>query len=75
MTYTFIDNSEKIAIIESQIRTMEYSRYTAEIAKIAEQARTAPDADALLALTNQIADKDRQIAALTTSLSALTPAE
>ena len=25
MTYTFIDNSEKIAIIESQIRTMEYS--------------------------------------------------
>lgn len=75
MTYTFIDNSEKIAIIESQIRTMEYSRYTAEIAKIAEQARTTPDADALLALTNQIADKDRQIAALTTSLSALTPAE
>lgn len=75
MSYTFIDNSEKIAIVESQIRTIEYSKYTNEIAKIAEQAKSAPDAITLLELTNQIAEKDRQIAALSASRAALLPEE
>lgn len=75
MSYTFIDNSEKIAIVESQIRTIEYSKYTNEIAKIAEQAKSTPDATTLLELTNQIAEKDRQIAALTASRTALLPAQ
>jgi 3-dehydroquinate dehydratase len=75
MSYTFIDNSEKIAIVESQIRTIEYSKYSNEIAKIAEQAKSAPDAITLLELTNQIAEKDRQIAALNASRAALLPEE
>ncbi len=64
MTYSFIDHSEKVAIIEAQIRTLEYSKYTCEVSKMAESAKTSPDADTVLSLNNQIADKERQIAAL-----------
>lgn len=64
MSYNFIDKSEKIAILEAQMRTIEYSKYTCEVNKVAEAAKTTPDADTLLSLTNQILDKDKQIAAL-----------
>lgn len=64
MTYSFIDHSEKVAILEAQVRTLEYGKYTCEVSKMAEQAKTSPDTDTILSLTNQIADKERQIAAL-----------
>lgn len=71
MPYNFIDNSEKVAIIEAQARTLEYSKFTLEVSLMAENAKSSPDNDVLLSLNRQIAEKDRQITSLVVTAAEL----
>ena len=63
-TYTKLTNDEKAAIVDAEVRNLEYQMYALEVQLIAENAKTEPDADRSTALTALIAEKQTQIAAL-----------
>ena len=63
-TYTKLTNDEKEAIVDAEVRNLEYQMYALEVQLIAENAKTAPDAERSSALTALIAEKQTQIAAL-----------
>jgi hypothetical protein len=63
-TYTKLTNDEKTAIVDAEIRNLEYQMYALEVQLIAENAKTTPDAERSSALTALIAEKQTQIAAL-----------
>lgn len=63
-TYTKLTDDEKAAIVDAEVRNLEYQMYALEVQLIAENAKTAPDAERSSALTALIAEKQTQIAAL-----------
>jgi len=63
-TYTKLTNDEKAAIVDAEVRNLEYQMYALEVQLIAENAKTTPDAERSSALTALIAEKQTQIAAL-----------
>ena len=63
-TYTKLTNDEKAAIVDAEVRNLEYQMYALEVQLIAENAKTEPDAERSSALTALIAEKQTQIAAL-----------
>jgi hypothetical protein len=63
-TYTKLTNDEKTAIVDAEIRNLEYQMYALEVQLIAENAKTEPDAERSSALNALIAEKQTQIAAL-----------
>ena len=63
-TYTKLTNDEKAAIVDAEVRNLEYQMYALEVQLIAENAKTEPDAQRSTALTALIAEKQTQIAAL-----------
>jgi hypothetical protein len=63
-TYTKLTNDEKAAIVDAEIRNLEYQMYALEVQLIAENAKTEPDAQRSSALNSLIAEKQTQIAAL-----------
>jgi hypothetical protein len=63
-TYTKLTNDEKAAIVDAEVRNLEYQMYALEVQLIAENAKTEPDAERSTALTALIAEKQTQIAAL-----------
>jgi len=63
-TYTKLTNDEKTAIVDAEIRNLEYQMYALEVQLIAENAKTTPDAERSSALAALIAEKQTQIAAL-----------
>ena len=62
--YTILTNDEKAAIVDAEVRNLEYQMYALEVQLIAENAKTTPDAERSSALTALIAEKQTQIAAL-----------
>jgi len=63
-TYTKLTNDEKAAIVDAEIRNLEYQMYALEVQLIAENAKIEPDAQRSTALTALISEKQTQIAAL-----------
>jgi hypothetical protein len=63
-TYTKLTNDEKAAIVDAEVRNLEYQMYALEVQLIAENAKTEPDAERSSALTALITEKQTQIAAL-----------
>ena len=63
-TYTKLTNDEKSAIVDAEVRNLEYQMYSLEVQLIAENAKTEPNADSVSKLESLIAEKQTQIAAL-----------
>lgn len=62
--YTILSNDEKTAIVESTIRSLEYQMYQAELQIIAEKAKNNPDTARIEVIEQEIAEKQKQIAAV-----------
>lgn len=65
-SYEHLTNDEKNAIAQATVRGLEYQMYQLEMELIAENARTNPDSLRVTALTDAIAEKQDQIAAVPT---------
>jgi hypothetical protein len=63
-TYSVLSEDEKNSIRQSAVRSLEFQMYALELDKIAESAKTTPDADRLAFLNSAIAEKEAQIEAL-----------
>jgi hypothetical protein len=63
-TYTKLTEDEMTAIQEAAVRSLEYQMYALEVEKIAENAKTSPDASKISELNASIAEKQAQITAV-----------
>jgi hypothetical protein len=63
-TYSVLSEDEKNSIRQSAVRSLEFQMYALELDKIAENAKSTPDADRLTVLNAAIAEKEAQIEAL-----------
>ena len=63
-TYTKLTEDEMTAIQEAAVRSLEYQMYALEVEKIAENAKTSPDASKISELNVSIAEKQAQITAV-----------
>lgn len=68
MSYEYLSDPEKEAIKQSAIRNLEYQKYSHEIEKIAESAKSRPDNERLESLQEQIEEKEIQISAVSSQL-------
>jgi hypothetical protein len=68
MSYEYLSEPEKEAIKQSAIRNLEYQKYSFEIEKIAESAKSKPDNERLESLQEQIEEKEIQISAVSSQL-------
>jgi hypothetical protein len=56
-----LTNEEKMGVITSHQRSMMYNRYNIELNLIEENAKNAPDTDAVQKMQNQLDEINRQI--------------
>lgn len=63
-TYTILTDDEKAAIRQAEVRSLEYQMYSLEMALVAENAKSSPEADKVASLQAAISEKQTQIAAL-----------
>jgi|Laugrefabdmm15dn_1035133.scaffolds.fasta_scaffold00240_6 hypothetical protein len=68
MSYEYLSDPEKEAIKQSAVRNLEYQKYSYEIEKIAESAKSKPDNERLESLQEQIEEKEIQISAVSSQL-------
>jgi hypothetical protein len=68
MSYEYLSDPEKEAIKQSAVRNLEYQKYSYEIEKIAESAKSKPDNERLESLQEQIEEKEIQISAVLSQL-------
>jgi hypothetical protein len=68
---TVLTKSDKLQIIESRVRTLEYKQYSLEVDAIVENAKATPDQDALLVINTAIEEIVDQIGALNSELAAV----
>lgn len=64
MAYEYLTDDEKAAVKQAAVRSLEYQMYSFEIDKLAENAKTSPNAETVAYLTTAIAEKASQIAAV-----------
>ena len=72
MTEIGLTSQEKISVIESHIKNVQYSKYNAELTLIEENALETPNADAVQRANASIASANAQITALEAQIAALT---
>ena len=63
--------ADKIAVIHSHIKNINYNKFNAELVIIEENATASPDAAKILDANANIAEADAQIAALEAQIEAL----
>lgn len=63
-SYTILTNDEKAAIADSAVRSLEFQMYALELDLVAENAKSAPDAERVSFLNAAIAEKQSQITAV-----------
>jgi hypothetical protein len=68
---TVLTKSDKLQIIESRVRTLEYKQYSLDVDAIVENAKATPDQDALLVINTAIEEIVDQIGALNSELAAV----
>jgi hypothetical protein len=72
---TILTNEEKLTIINSKLKNLNYNKFSLEVDKISENAKTSPDPDNISRLNSLSAETDKQIAALTTEAALYTTEE
>ena len=71
MTELGLTNEEKIGVIESHIKNVQYNKYNAEITLIEENALGTPSATNIQRANESIASANAQITALEAQITAL----
>lgn len=71
MTELGLTNEEKIGVIESHIKNVQYNKYNAEITLIEENALAAPSTTNIQRANESIASANAQITALEAQITAL----
>jgi hypothetical protein len=66
-----LTTEEKIAVINSHIKNVQYSKYNAQISLVAENALETPDANNVASASEVVAKADLQLAALQAEIDAL----
>ena len=61
---TQLTNEEKISIINSHLKNLEYNKFNIEMSIVEESAKSTPDSSNLSSLNSQASEIDVQIAAL-----------
>ena len=72
MTEIGLTNEDKIGVITSHIKNLQFNKYNAEITLVEENALASPSADTIARANSTIANADLQIAALEAQITALT---
>jgi hypothetical protein len=72
---TTLSNEEKLTIVNSKLKNLNYNKFSLGVDKISENAKTSPDTDTVSRLNSLISETDRQIAALTTEADLYAPEE
>lgn len=72
MTELGLTNEEKIGVIESHIKNVQYNKFNAELTIIEENVLEEPNAEAIQRANASIAAADTQITALEAQIAALT---
>jgi len=66
-----LTTEEKIAVINSHVKNVQYTKYNALISLVAENALETPDAEKVSSANEVIAKADLQLAALQAEIDAL----
>ena len=72
IAYQYLSDNEKLEILGSHIRSLEYTVYNLEVSKLAAQAVSTPDLIEIDNINNQITEVNAKIAALETEKATLT---
>lgn len=72
MTEIGLTNEDKIGVITSHIKNLQFNKYNAEITLVEENALANPSTDNITRANSTIANADLQIAALEAQITALT---
>lgn len=72
---TILSNEEKLAIVNSKLKNLNYNKFSLDVDKLSENAKSSPDAENVSRLNSLISETDRQIAALTTEAALYAPEE
>ena len=66
---TTLTNKDRVQVINSRMKSLEYNKYNVEIDIIVENAKALPSSQSILVLNSSLGDVDAQIAALNTELA------
>lgn len=66
---TTLSKEEKIQLIESRVRNLEYKRYGLELDAIVENAKVTPDQNNLDAIDEAVSEINTQLSALNAELA------
>jgi len=72
---TILTNAEKLQVINSRIKSLNYNKYNHEVDLIVENAKVSPVASTVSSLNESISGVNLQIAALTTEAARYTEEE
>jgi hypothetical protein len=72
MTEIGLTNEDKIGVIMSHMKNLQFNKYNAEITIVEENAIASPSADNIARANSTIENADLQIAALEAQIAALT---
>jgi hypothetical protein len=72
MTEIGLTNEDKIGVIISHMKNLQFNKYNAEITLVEENALASPSADNISRANTTIANAELQIAALEAQIAALT---
>jgi hypothetical protein len=70
-----LNNEEKISVVDSRIRSLEYNKYNLQLSLIEENAVSIPNEDSIESIENQMNLVNLKIAALQSEKSELTEEE
>ena len=68
---TTLSKSDKIQIIESRSRGLEYKKFGLELDILVENAKTTPDTESISTLESAISEVSNQLSVLDTELTAV----
>lgn len=68
---TQLTNEEKIGIINSHLKNLEYNKFNIDMSIVEENAKSTPDSSTLSSLNSQLSEINVQIAALEAESAAL----
>lgn len=66
---TTLSKTDKIQIIESRLRGLDYKKYGLEVDLLMENAKSAPDSDAVSNIEDAISEVNNQLSVLNSELS------
>ena len=68
---TILSKSDKVQIIESRLRGLEYKKFGLEVDLLVENAKTTPDSASVLTIEDAIEEVSGQLSVLNSELAAV----